>query len=84
MNAQIKQIESKVSKEIGKMHQSKERLDQRSLLTLYNSIIFSYFYYCVDVLGNMCSTRLCKLEKLQKQTIQVINQLKYKDSTVSF
>ena len=31
----------------------------------------------------MCSFRLCKLEKLQKQAIRVINQLKYKDSTNS-
>ena len=31
----------------------------------------------------MCSTRLCKLEKLQKQAFRVINQLKYKDSTNS-
>ena len=65
-NAQIKQIESKVSKGIGMMHQSKGRLNQKSLLTLYNSIIFPYLYYCVEVWGN---TRLCKLEKLQKQAI---------------
>ena len=80
-NTQIKQIESKVSKGIGMMYQSKGRLDQRSLLTLYNSIIFPYLYYCVEVWGNTCSTRLRKLEKLQKQAIQVINRLKYKDST---
>ena len=48
-NAQIKQIESKVSKGIGMMYQSKGRLNQRSLLTLYNSIIFPYLYYCVEV-----------------------------------
>ena len=50
-NAQIKQIESKVSKGIGTMYQSKGRLEQRSLSTLYNSIIFPYLYYCVEFLG---------------------------------
>ena len=82
-NAQIKQIESKVSKGIVMMYQSKGRLNQRSLLTLYNSIIFPYLYYCVEVWGNTCSARLCKLEELQKRGIRVINQLKYKDSTNS-
>ena len=72
-NAQIKQIESKVSKGIGMMYQSKGRLNQRSLLTLYNSIIFPYLYYCVEVWGNTCSPRLYKLEKLQKQAIRMIN-----------
>ena len=82
-NAHIKQIERKVSKGIGMMYQSTGRLDLRSLLTLYNSIIFPYLYYCVEVWGNKYSTRLCKLEKLQKQAIRVINKLKNKDSTNS-
>ena len=69
-NAQIKQIESKVSKGIGMMYQSKGRLDQRSLLTLYNSIIFPYLYYCVEVWGNTCSTRLCKLEKYKNKQFE--------------
>ena len=65
------------------MYQSKGRLNAKSLLILYNSMIFPYLYYCVEVWGNTWKFRLHKLKKLQKQAIRVISKLKYRDSTNS-
>ena len=65
------------------MYQSKGRLNAKSLLILYNSMIIPYLYHCVEVWGNTCKFRLHKLKKLQKQAIQVISKLKCRDSTNS-
>ena len=82
-NQHIKRIENKILQGIGMMYQSKGRLNAKSLLILYNSIIFPYLYYCVEVWGNTCKFRLNKLKKVQKQAIRVISKLKYRDSTNS-
>ena len=78
---QIGHIENKVSKALGIMYRMREKLDSKSLLMLYSSLILPYLYYCCEVWGNTCPTRLDKLVVLQKKAIRLIDGKKYLEHT---
>ena len=40
--------------------------------TLYNSFVYPYFTYCIEVWGNVCPTHLDPLVKIQKRAIRTI------------
>lgn len=69
----IKQIHSKISKGIGIICRAKRLLNKPSLLTLYNSFIYPYLTYCIEVWGAAADTYLDKILKLQKKIVRIIN-----------
>ena len=40
--------------------------------TLYNSFIYPYFTYCIEVWGNICPTHLEPLVRIQKRAVRTI------------
>ena len=51
--AQIKTVETKVSKRIAVLYQTKDVLDIYALRTLYQSLVEPYMSYCCEIWGNM-------------------------------
>ena len=65
-------IRSKVAKGIGVLSKSRKILHSSSLVTLYHSLIFPYFIYCIEVWGSAASIHVIPLFKLQKKVARMI------------
>ena len=68
----IQHIRKKISKGIGILYKAKRLLTQETLITLYNSFIYPYIVYCIEVWGSTCKKNLLSLLKLQKCAIRLI------------
>ena len=68
----IQYIRKKISKGIGILYKAKRLLTQETLITLYNSFIYPYIVYCIEVWGSTCKKNLLSLSKLQKCAIRLI------------
>ena len=77
----ISHIEKKVAKGIGVLYRLKDKLNERSLLILYNTLIYPYLNYCSDVWGQTANSNLQKLIILQKKAIRIVSGLKYNAHT---
>ena len=51
------------------------------MVTLYNSFIYPYLYYCIAIWGNTFTTYLEPLVKLQKRAVRIIKGAKRLDHT---
>ena len=76
-NGLIKQIRSKVLKNIGVLWKLKAYLTSKLLLMVYNSLILPYFTYCNLKWSNVFESRLDKLVVLQKKDIRIIGKAEY-------
>ena len=56
-------------------------MNKNVLLNLYNSYVFPYLIYCVEIWGNTCNSHLDSLIKLQKKIIRIISFSPYKSHT---
>ena len=70
----VSTVSSKVSKAVGIMFKLSRFLPPRVLLTLYNSLVLPYLYYCNVVWGHACSSYLQKLYILQKKAVRAISK----------
>ena len=70
-------IRGKIGKGIGIICKARKVLDQKSLITLYYSIVYPYLNYCVEVWGNCAHVYLASLLKLQKKLVRIITSSKY-------
>ena len=53
--------------------------------TLYNSFIYPYFTYCIEVWGNICTTHLDPLVRIQKRAVRtIVGARKFDHSTPIF
>ena len=68
----IQHTRKKISKGIGILYKAKRLLTQETLITLYNSFIYPYIVYCIEVWGSTCKNNLLSLLKLQKCAIRLI------------
>ena len=68
----IQHIRKKISKGIGILYKAKRLLTQETLITLYNSFIYPYIVYCIEVWGSTCKKNLLSLLKLQKCALRLI------------
>ena len=74
-------IKGKVSRGIGVLCKCKSVLNENYLRILYNTILYPYFTYCVEVWGSTYSTYLDPLIKAQKWAIRIIAGAKRYDHT---
>jgi hypothetical protein len=65
-------VKSKVAKGIGIICKARKILDERTLITLYYSMIHPFLTYCVEVWGNSSQSYLLSLLKLQKKILRII------------
>ena len=64
--AQIKYVQSKLSKNIAIMYRCSHLFDRNSKCILYNSLFLPYLNYCVEIWRNTCSTNTNNIFLLQK------------------
>ena len=73
----IKAISSKVNKSIGILLRIRKNFPNDVLLTLYHTLIESYFSYCNIIWGPHCSNHLDQLYHKQKKVIRIIANAKW-------
>ena len=65
-------VKNKVAKDIGIICKARKFLNKKVLLTLYNTFIFPYLIYCVEIWGCAKKTHLASLYILQKRLVRTI------------
>ena len=68
----ISYMKGKIARGIGCLRKSRPFVDEKTLKTLYNAMIYPHFTYCIEVWGNNYSKYLEPLMKLQHWAIHVI------------
>lgn len=77
----IEYVKTKVSQTIGIIHKTKDSLNRRALVLLYNSLVLPYLTYCIEAWGNACKTYTEPIFLLQKRAIRVVNRSAYRAHT---
>ena len=81
----IKDIENKISKNIGILFKARPFLNKKSLLSLYYSYIHSYINYGGVSWGGTCRTNLKKINSQQKHALRIIfNKSKFEHTSALF
>lgn len=62
-----------MSKSVGILYKASFCLSKCSLLTLYYSLIYPYFQYCISVWGSTYPSNLDRLLLLQKRSVRTIS-----------
>ena len=68
----IQYIKGKISRGLGILFKCRRLFTQKTLLTLYNSFVYPYMNYCINVWGRTFDSYLDPLVKLQKKAVRVI------------
>lgn len=74
-------IKSKIAKSIGILCKARKFLSQTSLITLYNSFIYPYLTYGVEVWGSTHDCYIQQIVKLQKRSVRIITSSKPREHT---
>lgn len=77
----IKNIHSKVLRNIAILNKAKQFLDHNSLWILYCSLVSPYLSYCAEVWGNNYKNTIHSLFIFQKRAIRIIQKAGYQDHT---
>jgi len=67
----------KIAKSLCVLSKLKYKLPKKCLLTLYYSLIYPHFNYCVAMWGSAAKTVLLKLQLLQKRAVRLIDHAAY-------
>ena len=70
----ISHITGKISKSVGIIGRSSPCLTKLFLKTLYYSLVYPYFQYCIIVWGSTYPTNLNRLILLQKRIVGIVNK----------
>ena len=73
----IQHIRNKIAKGLGVICKARKVLNRETLIVLYNSIIYPYLTYCIEVWGSTAHTHLSSLIRMQKKIIRVLTSSKY-------
>ena len=68
----IKHIKNKMSKGIGVLCKARKLLKESTLVTLYNTLIYPYLTYCIEVWGGCRSSDINSVFLLQKRAVRII------------
>ena len=70
----ISYVKNKVSKclGIGIIFKARMVLDQKNSITLYNSFVYSYLIYCIEIWGEASQIHLQPLLIAQKNVVRII------------
>ena len=77
----IKYIRSKVARSVGVLGKTREILNYKSLITIYNTLILPYLSYCVEVWGNTFRSYTQPLTIIQKRALRIIHKVGYYEHT---
>lgn len=77
----IRHTRQKVARGVGVLRKVRRLLSEKTMLTLYNSLIFPYFIYCIEVWGNAAHKYLWLLLKLQKRCVRIIKSVGWREHT---
>ena len=77
----ISHIAGKISKSIGIISKASFYLLQKSLFTLYYSIVYPYIDYCNVVWASTYQNNLRRINLLQKRAIRILNKCKFDTHT---
>ena len=80
-NAHILSIKSKIARSIGIISRYKDFLPEKTLLTLYNTLVYPHLLYCNLAWGNTYRTKLYPLYLLQKRAIRIITHSTFQAHT---
>ena len=80
-NSHIHYVTSKLSKSIGILSRARRYLNEKILVTLYNSFIYPYLLYGNLIWGNVNKTKMWPLFRAQKRAIRLVFNLKKRMST---
>ena len=73
----ISYAKNKVSRGLGIIFKARLVLDQKCLLTLYNSFGFPYLIYCIEIWGTTSQIHLLLLFLAQKKVVRIITFSNY-------
>lgn len=79
----ISYIKNKISKSVAILYKVKDFLNEKSLYTLYCSLVLPYINYCVEVWGNTYKTNINPIFQLQKRAIRIVKKTNYREPTNS-
>ena len=68
----ISYIKNKVSKGLGIIFKVRPVLDQKCFLTLYNSFVYPYLIYCIEISGTASQIHLQPLCLAPKKVVRII------------
>ena len=80
-NDHIQLVTKKVSRSMGILYRVKNILNQKSLFTLYCSLVLPYLNYACEIWGNTYASRIQPLIILQKKIIRIVCNRKFRDHT---
>ena len=66
----IAYIKNKISKGMGIIYKARKFLNKSILVNLYNSFVYPYLIYCIEVWGNVYNIHLEPLLKLQRKIVR--------------
>ena len=73
----ITYIRGKIAKNIGKMNRLKFRLSEKTLLSLYGTLVLPYLNYCNIIWASNKPSRINPLLLLQKRSVRIITNSAY-------
>jgi hypothetical protein len=79
-NDHIKLLENKLIKNIRIMNLIKNKLDTKSMICLYHSLILPNINYCLEIWGNSPKNKLKFIEKIQKRALRMIFKLQNREN----
>ena len=74
-------ISNKISKGIGIIIKGRKVFDQSTLLSLYNTMVYPYLSYCIQVWGSAYKYHLSTIYKLQKKAVRIVAGVKPRTPT---
>ena len=77
----VKQLSTKLSKNIGVLLRSKLHLKTKLLHLVYNSLILPYLTYCNLIWSCVSPSTINRIVTLQKKAVRIINKAGYRDHT---
>ena len=76
-NRHINCIALKISKAISVLNRLKYKLPKNCLLSLYYSLIYPHYSYCIVIWGCASKTLMNKLVVLQKRAVRIVDKANY-------
>ena len=69
---QIKYVKGKIARGIGVLYKCRPVVDTKIMRTLYNTFVYPYYTYCVEVWGNSCKSYYDAMVKTQNRALKLI------------
>jgi hypothetical protein len=82
--AHVNYISRKIAKGIGVLSKVRHKLPQKSLISLYFTLVYPYLHYCNSIWAADSATSTTVLHRLQKRVVRVIHKLHPRESTGAY